>query len=128
MGYITSRTPCVTFVPGNSASLNFVIIAPGPTCSSEIGMKGGMQLLYMNDDCFGDGLITPVQKLLNTVAFIPEHTRRLHPILSTRNHSEPSPTEPLSLIDQVTLSVFSSLHICISSTHFKTSQHVLCLT
>lgn len=59
-------------------------------------MKGGLQILYMNGDCFGNGLITPVQKLLYTVAF-------------TRNHLEPSPTEPLSLNDQVEL---SSMYDC----------------
>ena len=29
MEYITSKTPCVTFVPGNSSSINYVIITPG---------------------------------------------------------------------------------------------------
>ena len=31
MDYITSKTPCVTFVPGTSSSLNYVTIAPGLT-------------------------------------------------------------------------------------------------
>jgi len=100
MGYITSRTPCVTFVPGNSISINYVIIAHGSTCSSELGMKGGQQVLFMNEDCFRDGLITPVHELLHTVGFT-----RQTPSLPDETWHEPNPTDPLSLIDQVELSM-----------------------
>ena len=75
MEYITSKSPCVTFVPGNSSSINYVMIAPGPNCSSERGMRGGQQLIYMNDGCFRNGLIVPVHELLHTVGFVHEHTR-----------------------------------------------------
>ena len=48
MDYITKLNPCVTFVPANSSSRNFVTIDSGPTCSSEVGMRGGEQLLNEN--------------------------------------------------------------------------------
>ena len=50
-------------------------ILSGSTCSSEIGLKGGQQVLYMNDECFKDGLLKPVHELLHTLGFIHEHTR-----------------------------------------------------
>ena len=75
MSYITSRTPCVTFTPANSDTINYVIIMTGPTCSSEIGMRGKRQLLFMNEGCFRNGLIGPVHELLHTAGFIHEHTR-----------------------------------------------------
>ena len=62
MDYITKLNPCITFVPANSSSPNFVTIHSGPTCSSEVGMKGGEQLLYMNAGCFERGLIVPVHE------------------------------------------------------------------
>ena len=75
MSYITSRTPCVTFVPANSTSINYVVITTGPTCSSEIGMQGRKQVLFMNTGCFDNGLIGPVHELLHSAGFIHEHTR-----------------------------------------------------
>ena len=77
MDYITHLTPCITFVPAVSASPNFVTILPGPNCSSEVGMRGGEQLLYMNSDCFWRGLIVPVQLLMRTLGFMYEHNRTL---------------------------------------------------
>ena len=56
MDYITKLNPCVTFVPANSSSRNFVTILSGPTCASKVGMRGGEQLLYMNTGCFERGL------------------------------------------------------------------------
>ena len=75
MSYITSRSPCVTFVPANSETINYVIITTGPTCSSQIGMTGERQILFMNEGCFENGLIGPVHELLHTAGFIHEHTR-----------------------------------------------------
>ena len=77
MDYITKLTPCVTFVPANSSSRNFVTIDSGPTCSSEVGMRGGEQLLYMNAGCFDRGLIVPVHELMHTLGFVHEHNRTL---------------------------------------------------
>ena len=81
MDYITQLTPCITFVPINSSEfnyeINFVTIAPGPNCSSEVGMRGGEQFLYMNRACFDYGLIVPVRKLMHTLGFLHEHNRTL---------------------------------------------------
>ena len=77
MNYITKLNPCVTFVPANSSSPNFVTIHSGPTCSSEVGMRGGEQLLYMNAGCFDNGLIVPVHELMHTLGFVHEHNRTL---------------------------------------------------
>ena len=77
MDYITKLNPCVTFVPANSSSRNFVTIDSGPTCSSEVGMRGGEQLLYMNAGCFDNGLIVPVHELMHTLGFVHEHNRTL---------------------------------------------------
>ena len=77
MDYITNLNPCVTFVPANSSSRNFVTIDSGPTCSSEVGMRGGEQLLYMNAGCFDNGLIVPVHELMHTLGFVHEHNRTL---------------------------------------------------
>ena len=77
MDYITKLTPCVTFVPANNSSRNFVTIDSGPTCSSEVGMRGGEQLLYMNSACFANGLIVPVHELMHTLGFVHEHNRTL---------------------------------------------------
>ena len=68
MDYITSRTPCVTFVPATSNSINYVtIISSGSKCASELGMKGGRQMLWLNSGCFRNGLIIPVHELLHTL-------------------------------------------------------------
>ena len=75
MDYITKLNPCVTFVPATSP--NFVTIHSGPTCSSEVGMRGGEQLLFMHSDCFWKGLIVPVQLLVRTLGFMYEHNRTL---------------------------------------------------
>jgi len=75
MDYITSLTPCVTFVPANSSSVNFVLITPGAKCASELGMKGGRQMITLNSACFRDGMIVPVHQLLHTLGFVEEHTR-----------------------------------------------------
>ena len=70
MDYITERTPCVTFVPVNSDSINYVtIISSGSKCASELGMKGGRQMLWLNSGCFRNGLIIPVHELLHTLGF-----------------------------------------------------------
>jgi len=75
MSLITSRSPCVTFVPATEETINFVVITTGPNCSSEIGMRGKKQLLWMNAGCFENGLIIPVHELLHVAGFIHEHTR-----------------------------------------------------
>ena len=48
---------------------------PGPTCSSEIGMMGGQQILHMNDECFRNGKRSSVHELMHTLGFVHEHTR-----------------------------------------------------
>ena len=77
MDYITHLTPCITFLPADNSSINFVTIHSGPNCSSEVGMRGGEQLLYMNSDCFWKRLIVPVQLLMRTLGFMYEHNRTL---------------------------------------------------
>ena len=52
MDYITMLTPCVTFVAANSSSRNFVTIDSGPTCSSEVGMRGVRCLFFFSDAMF----------------------------------------------------------------------------
>jgi len=75
MDYITSVSPCITFVPANSSSVNYVLITPGARCSSELGMNGGQQFIYLNSACFDRGMIVPVHTLLHTLGFTHEHTR-----------------------------------------------------
>jgi len=75
MLYITSSTPCVTFVPATSSSVNFVLIIPGAKCASELGMQGGQQMITLNSACFRDGIRVPVHQLLHTLGFVGEHTR-----------------------------------------------------
>ena len=77
MNYITHLTPCITFLPATNSSFSFVTITSGPNCSSEVGMRGGEQLLFMNSDCFWRGLIVPVQLLMRTLGFMYEHNRTL---------------------------------------------------
>ena len=76
MNYISNRTSCVTFVPTTSF-INYVTIISGPNCSSEVGMRGGQQLLYLNAGCFNRGLIVPVHELMHTLGFVHEHNRTL---------------------------------------------------
>ena len=68
---------CITFIPASNFSHSFVTILPGPNCSSEVGMMGGEQLLYMNARCFANGLIVPVRQLMRTLGFAYEHNRTL---------------------------------------------------
>ena len=77
MDYITKLSPCVTFVPANSSSPNYVTIYPGTECKSELGMRGGQQVMYLNSGCFRNGLIVPVHELLHTLGFVHEHNRTL---------------------------------------------------
>ena len=48
MDLITNRVPCVTFELATSSSLNFVTIINYADCSSDLGMKGGEQYIYLN--------------------------------------------------------------------------------
>jgi len=75
MAYITSVSPCITFVPANSSSVNYVLITPGASCASELGMRGGEQLLFLNSGCFRDGMMITAQQLLHTLGFTKEHNR-----------------------------------------------------
>ena len=76
MRYITNRSPCVTFIPAGSDSINYVtIVSSGTTCASELGMKGGRQILWLNKACFRHGIMIPVHELLHTLGFVHEHTR-----------------------------------------------------
>ena len=75
MQYITDRTPCVTFLPANSSSPNYVMFIPGTECASELGMKGGEQIVYLNTGCFRNGLIVPVHEILHVLGFVHEHNR-----------------------------------------------------
>ena len=77
MAYITASVPCVSFVEANPSSVNYVTIYDGPTCSSEVGMQGGQQMLMLNRQCFDNGLMTPVHELLHTLGFVHEHERTL---------------------------------------------------
>ena len=75
MQYITDRTPCITFLPANSSSPNYVVFIPGTECASELGMKGGEQIVYLNAGCFRNGLIVPVHEILHLLGFVHEHNR-----------------------------------------------------
>ena len=75
MQYITDRTPCITFLPANSSSPNYVVFIPGTECASELGMKGGEQIVYLNAGCFRNGLIIPVHEILHLLGFVHEHNR-----------------------------------------------------
>ena len=76
MDYITGRTPCVTFVPADAETINYVtIVSSGSKCASQLGMQGGRQMIWLNSGCFRDGLIIPVHELLHTLGFVHEHTR-----------------------------------------------------
>ena len=75
MDLITNRVSCITFEPATSSSINFVTIVNSADCSSDLGMKGGEQHIYLNSGCFDDGLVTPVHELLHTLGFVHEHTR-----------------------------------------------------
>ena len=75
MDLITDRVSCITFEPALPGSVNFVTIINGADCSSNLGMKGGEQHIFLNSGCFDDGLVTPVHELLHTLGFVHEHTR-----------------------------------------------------
>ena len=75
MDLITNNVSCITFVPALPGSLNFVTIINGAKCSSDLGMTGGEQHIFLNSGCFDDGLVTPVHELLHTLGFVHEHTR-----------------------------------------------------
>ena len=77
MDYLTNMFPCVTFVPAEPESPNYVTIYPGTECKSELGMRGGNQAMYLNSACFDRGLIVPVHELLHTLGFVHEHNRTL---------------------------------------------------
>ena len=89
MDLITNRVSCITFEPATSSSINFVTIVNSADCSSDLGMKGGEQHIYLNSGCFNDGLVMPIHELLNTLG-LPKET--LH---------EPNSEDPLSFGDKV---------------------------
>ena len=75
MQYITDKSPCITFLPATSSSPNYVMFIPGTECASELGMKGGEQIVYLNAACFQDGIRIPVHELLHVLGFVHEHNR-----------------------------------------------------
>ena len=77
MDYITNLFPCISFVPAEPKSPNFVTIYPGTECKSELGMRGGEQAMYLNSGCFERGLVVPVHELMHTLGFVHEHNRTL---------------------------------------------------
>ena len=89
MDYITERTPCVTFMLADSESINYVtIISSGTKCASELGMRGGRQMLWLNSGCFENGLMIPVHELLHTLGLrgvIDGIKRAIFTCLTTKN-------------------------------------------
>ena len=77
MDYLTNMYPCITFVPAKPKSPNFVTIYPSTKCSSDVGMRGGDQSMYLNSACFDRGMIGPVHELMHTLGFVHEHNRTL---------------------------------------------------
>ena len=78
MDYITSSVPCITFEHDRKGnSVNFVLISTGQDTASEIGMRGGKQVLLFNPRSFDNGILRPVHELLHTLGFIHEQSRTL---------------------------------------------------
>ena len=99
MDYLTNLFPCVTFVPAEPKSPNFMTIYPSTECKSELGMIGGNQEMYLNAACFDRGLIVPVHELMHTLGFVHEHNRTLVFVWS--------------LVIGVTFVAFLSLYECV---------------
>ena len=53
MDYITNLFPCITFELATTSSPNFVTINPGLECGSELGMRGGEQVMLESVFLFG---------------------------------------------------------------------------
>ena len=53
MDYITNLFPCITFELATTSSPNFVTINPGSECGSELGMRGGEQVMLESVFLFG---------------------------------------------------------------------------
>ena len=78
MDYITSSTPCVTFVPATSSSVNYILFISGSECNAKSwGMAGGEQRVQLSPTCFDLGMMTPAHEILHVLGFTHEHNRTL---------------------------------------------------
>ena len=73
MSYITTKVPCVKFEnldkTGRSTS-DYVVIRDGLTCDSQLGRRGGEQVINLNRKCFDDGMLTPVHELMHSLGTV----------------------------------------------------------
>lgn len=75
MHYISNRS-CIRFVPKTQVHMNFIHIAKGPGCSSEVGMRRtGKQMVNLNEN----GLCPRgkiIHELLHALGFLHMHTAK----------------------------------------------------
>ena len=78
MAYMTTKVPCVKFEnleeTGRSTP-DYILIRDGVGCDSQLGRRGGQQVINLNRKCFTDGMQTPVHELMHTIGFLHEMNR-----------------------------------------------------
>uniref|UniRef100_A0A914CLN1 Metalloendopeptidase n=1 Tax=Acrobeloides nanus TaxID=290746 RepID=A0A914CLN1_9BILA len=71
-----SRT-CIRFIPKYSTHRDYIYITPGKFCHSEVGRKGGQQILSLTEACIrgSEGVGAIIHELMHTIGFYHEQSR-----------------------------------------------------
>jgi len=123
MTYITTSVPCVSFVPASPSSVNYVTIYPGRDCSSMVGMRGGNQAIYLNSQCFADGLIRTVHELLHTLGFVHEHERPDRDEFIRINQDNIEPADMKNFMKSDSVNYHHTPYDVLSVLHFNPSYY-----
>uniref|UniRef100_A0A914CIT9 Metalloendopeptidase n=1 Tax=Acrobeloides nanus TaxID=290746 RepID=A0A914CIT9_9BILA len=68
---------CIRFIPKNSRHRDYVYITPEKFCHSEVGRKGGKQILSLTEACIrgSEGVGAIIHELMHTIGFYHEQSR-----------------------------------------------------
>uniref|UniRef100_A0A914CKN7 Peptidase M12A domain-containing protein n=1 Tax=Acrobeloides nanus TaxID=290746 RepID=A0A914CKN7_9BILA len=67
---------CIRFIPKTSSHINYVDITADRFCSSEVGRKGGKQVLSLPEACIrgSEGVGAIIHELMHTIGFYHEQS------------------------------------------------------
>uniref|UniRef100_A0A914EEY1 Metalloendopeptidase n=1 Tax=Acrobeloides nanus TaxID=290746 RepID=A0A914EEY1_9BILA len=71
------KRTCIRFIPKNSSHKDYVYFSPENFCYSEVGRKGGKQIVSLTKGCIrgSEGVAAIIHELMHTIGFYHEQSR-----------------------------------------------------
>uniref|UniRef100_A0A914C8J8 Metalloendopeptidase n=1 Tax=Acrobeloides nanus TaxID=290746 RepID=A0A914C8J8_9BILA len=68
---------CIRFIPKTSSHIDYIYVTPEKFCHSEVGRKGGKQILSLTGECIrgSEGVGAIIHELMHTIGFYHEQSR-----------------------------------------------------